>query len=245
MSKKNIFYPFCLLAAAWLILFAPALAQPEIVSEAESFLAKKDYSAALQAFEKSFEAGYYTEKSLYQLAELHEKAGNYAMAVFYLRKVNQTFGGKLVEDKIRYLVQLAGGKSLYSSSGWDSFLRMIKRYNLAIWVIFLLLLTAILLFIFRPTLIKDSIARVATPAVIGLFVLASTLLFVRLFLIPDQAVLVVNTPSFDVPGYSARPNATAISPGETVDIVEESDIWVLVEAGPQRGWVPAFTLKRL
>lgn len=245
MSKKKFFFGFAAFLAFSLLLQPGLWAQPERIAMGEKALAEKNWEAARAELTASFDSGYFTEKMLYQLAQVHEQLGEYPLAVFYLRKVNQEFGGPLLEDKIRYLVQMAGGRALYSSSGWDGFLRSLSRWQWLLWALFLpgaLLLTLSLSGVKLPA--SAMLSRVK-PLLFSVALLSAGLLFTRLFLVPERAVVVVTTPAYEQPGYGGHFNTEAISPGETVDVLEESDIWVRVQAGAAQGWLPGFTLKRL
>ncbi|MCB9231832.1 MAG: hypothetical protein H6581_09230 [Bacteroidia bacterium] len=205
----------------------------------------ESYTEALADYEAAFEAGAYTEKSLYRLAFLQEQLRNYSRAIFFLKKIQQDFGGDLLEEKVVQLMQKNGSSHYLTSDFWPGYFRFFRNYGWIIWSLFLLSLAAL---IGRIVVSRDKIpawASSLTGVFAPIFAVSLITLTHYIFFTPDRAVIVQDTAFYSFPSYGASFQHGKLSPGETVDIVDSEDIWVKVEAAEHAYWIPARTVERL
>ena len=80
-------------------------------------------------------------------------------------------------------------------------------------------------------------AKITAGAVVA-FGFSFLFLVQNQFFKPERAVIVASTSYYDFPSFGAESFPMVLSPGETVQVLDKEDIWVEVEAGDKRYWVP-------
>ncbi|MEM7038349.1 MAG: hypothetical protein AAF570_15295 [Bacteroidota bacterium] len=247
MSKKlSSYFIFLLLTFA----VFPAALQAEGVDAqlqtANKAFDSEAYTESLTMYETLYAEGYFTEKMLYRLAFMHENLRNYPQAIYYLKKAAQEYGNTATEAKIKQMMQTQGSTRIFTKDGLSAFFfQLFRNFGVLIWILFGLTVAGIAVLFFWPAKEKTMGRQIASISAWSAFTVLGLLLYYHSFFTPDRAVITEQTAFYNFPSYAAKLNTNAFSIGETVNIVDEEDVWVLVEAGGREWWVPERTVRRL
>lgn len=246
MSNKNILY-FSILIFSLLGGVNGLYAQnpSDRLAHANKDFQDKQFTESLEQYENLFSEGYYSETMLYRLAYMHENLQHYSEAIYYLKKAAQDFGNDKTEAKIKQMMQIQGSTRLFTSDGWNAYLQFFRKFSLFIWLGFGIAVLGIVVLNWLPLKISLSGKQIASVSAWGLFVVLGLVLFHRNFLAPERGVITEKTAFYDYPSYAGHVSTRVFSLGETVNILDEEDIWILVEAGGQEWWVPRKMVRQL
>jgi len=230
------------------LLSTQAIASPQIsradsiTKRAEYLFRFEKYKEGISAYETLYQEGYFTEKSLYRLAFMHEQEGNFASSIYYLRKIQWEYGGPNIESKIAQLLRQYRQGQQPLGNMWTSTQRFIYHHqgNISIGI----LITTLLIAIFVVA-IPHRLARA-----LGIMASTALLLFCLLVIanhsfVPTKGVLIQETSFYRSPGYASEIINLPLGPGTMVDIKEEQDIWTKIQTTRFEAWVPTFILKKI
>lgn len=251
MSKISRSIPLALctlllLSVFPLFSFAITPEERKEIEAIESLMNEEKYRDALVGYEDLFNKGVYTEKMLYRMAFIHEQAGEYPEAIFYLKKIRKEFGGEMLDQKVAELIKKNGGLSYLSADPWENYFVYFNRYYWLIWSLFGLTMGFLVFHFIQKgskefTQWRKTLARVSLLIFFG----TSALLAHHEFFSPKIAVITSPTAFYWEPGYGAKSKLNALAEGETVRVVETHDIWLKVKAGEKEFWVPQHVVKYL
>jgi len=117
------------------LLSTQAIASPQIsradsiTKRAEYLFRFEKYKEGISAYETLYQEGYFTEKSLYRLAFMHEQEGNFASSIYYLRKIQWEYGGPNIESKIAQLLRQYRQGQQPLGNMWTSTQRFIYHHQ--------------------------------------------------------------------------------------------------------------------
>ena len=236
---------FIVLTISEINLSAAPVSDPESAfSSANAQFQEENYTQALTEYTDLFDAGYYSEEMLYRLAFIHEKTGSLPEAIFYLRKAAKEFGPRQTEEKVRALLRQQRVSRVFSGSSWDAYLAGFRAWSGFVYGVFGTGIALLLVWFLVPSH-RLPAHRIILGTGIVLTGLTTAVLAHRLFMVPDRAVSIHPTSFYESPSYGAERISEAFSPGMTVYIEEEQDLWRLVSAGSRAYWVPRMVLREL
>lgn len=244
---SNILRPFfCLLC---FLLFLPSThaslssAQADSITQRAEYLFRYEkFGEGISSYETLYAEGIWTELSLYRMAFMHEQQGNFAQAIYYLRKVQWEYGGENIDAKIAQLLQKFRQERQPLGNMWTLSQQIVHRY---LGTFSIILLISSLIVSVLTLVIKIRIARA-----IGLMLSSALLIFCLMTLanhslVPSKAVIVQESSFFSQPGYAAETVLLPIGPGTMVDILNQQDIWTEIQTARFVAWVPSFVLKEI
>ncbi len=244
-NSKSSFFLF-LLFGGWLSLLFPQQISADAARKqelrAEVFFEKNMHEKAIEAYNSLFEAGYYSEQSLYRMAFLHEQKENWIEAIFFLKKIQIAYGGQELSFRLKYLADKLGARFPLDSAGPGLFEMNFYRNLLPLLGACLGLLAAGLLLVF--------FARRAWLGAVGLTGLAFSLLIAGGILaghygLPERAMLIQETPFHARAAYASTQLNVPLEPGQSVEVIARNDIWCKIRQGAYKAWVPYFSLRLL
>ncbi len=241
-------FVFIILSAIFIPFHAWSLnnSETEQIAAAEKLVEEKKFREALDRFTSLFESGAYNEKMLYQMAYLHELAGEYPAAIFCLKKIRKEFGGDLLDQKVTELIKKNGGQSYMSADPWEDYFVYFNRFYWLIWGLFAAGSAYTVWYFLKKKKITETAGRqILIRLSLFVFVASALLIGHRLFLSPELAVITRPTSFYLEPAYGSGNKPNALAEGETVRIVDSHDIWVKVQAGEKKFWVPRHVVKNL
>lgn len=215
------------------------------LAAANALFEEDDFTAAQDQYRALFEEGFYSEEMLYRMAFIYEKLENYPEAIYFLRKAAKEYGPKDTEEKVRGLLRSQRVTRMFSGGAWDQYFSFYRSWGWIVWTGFGLSALLLLGLILLP---KERSFKGRTGATWSLALLAvvfTALVFHRTFLVPERAVIISETSYYSLPSYGAERTADALSPGETVFIEKNRDIWCRISAGRRSYWVPKMALREL
>lgn len=200
------------------------------------------YPEAIQVYEALLGQNYFQADMLYRLAFMHEQLQDYPQSIYYLRKLQWEIGGTHLEAKIEQLMDKGSRGRLSAGEAWSSYAIWIHHHEH--WLISLMLLGTILAagsFLLPSRLWRITLGLSLSSLVIGL----STIWLTQQLDLDKKAVVMQKSAYYDLPGYAATYRTLPISPGATVSILEEQDIWCHISMGQFQTWVPKFVIKEI
>ena len=216
-----------------------------LLEQGNRSFADDEYGEALQAYESLYSTGHFTEEMLLRMSLIHEKKGDFSEAIFCLRKAGKEFGTPNIDERVRKIQRSHGGVRIFSSDGWDAYFAFFRSWNWVIWLCFMAGLSGVMASLFLPAQWFNQVRKAVVPASWVLLLIFGGILFHRSFMVPTRAVIVEATSFYNFPSYGAEHKSSAFAMGETVTVVGEEDIWVEVQAGGRRSWVPKRVLRQL
>jgi hypothetical protein len=244
-NSKAHFFTFLLILGIIAPIFSQQMSSNEAHQEklrAEVYFEQENHKKALTAYEGLYQSGYYSEKSLYRLAFLHEQEANWVQAVYFLKKIQIEYGGDELGFRLAYLEDKLASRLPVDRNGPSMIEANIYR-NLPLLsgiCLVLLILGACLLFWGRASWLQG----------FGLTGLSFALLMAGLIVfgqygMPERAVLTQTTAFHAQAAYASAKLNLPLEPGQSVKIEERNDIWCKVSQGSFRAWVPYFSLRSL
>ena len=198
----------------------------------------EQFTDARDAYENVYAEGVYTETMLYRLAFIHENLGNFPKAIYYLKKIRQEFGGQNLDEKIVQLFRKNGTSRYMARDFWNSYLLFFNHWGWLVWGIMILSVGWLSYYYFSGKQILPSFHKHITLGTAVAFGFSFLLLLHYLFFVPERGVIIHPTSFYNFPSFGADSQLFALSPGETIEILGEEDIWIEVEAGKNKYWVP-------
>lgn len=218
------------------LLASTAMASPENEKRlADRAYEQRDTETAIKGYEKAFAQGYQTELMLYRMAFLYEQQEKYAQSIFFLKKIQFLYGGEWLMPKIQQLIELQNGFSRIPPS-YPPALRVWlneHQYIAIVAIVSLLALTAFFAFFRNLHWQRLWLTASALVAVSG-----CVMVLLYEYQRPNRVVLVQKTPCYQEPSYVLIKPQDSPSPGITLDITAEQDIWFRIGNGRYAYWIP-------
>lgn len=246
MSNKTL--PFLILLFIIPVLSGLRAAPEEFekaIQTGDQLFDEGRYSEALEEYAFVYSAGYHSRIMLYRMAYIHDNAREYPEAIYYLKKLNQEYGGKNVNEKIIQLFQKNGSYSYRTEDFWSALLRFYNKWSWLLVGIGLMGVAAVLAWWF----LKDKLPVLLQKTLLigGLVLSLSVTIFfgIRSFAVPERAVILADTSFYAFPSFGAESEEDIFNRGETVRVKESADIWIRIQAGKDQFWVPEYVIRRL
>lgn len=241
-NKIRIFFWIFSIGLGATPIVAPATPIDSLQSYARHLFDYERYPEAIQVYEDLFQQGYFQPDMLYRLAFMYEQLQEYPQSIYYLRILQWEIGGAHLEAKIEQLMDKGSRERLSAGEAWSPFELWI-HHNENI-LITLLIISTILAA--ASLLIPGRIWKM----VIGMSLSASVLITAGMWMYQQlepetKAVVMQKSAYYDLPGYAATYRTLPISPGATVTILQEQDIWCNISMGQFQTWVPKFVVKEI
>ncbi|WP_258105801.1 lipopolysaccharide assembly protein LapB [Marinoscillum sp. MHG1-6] len=203
------------------------------LNTADSLFEKQKYTEALSQYQDIFDQGQASSAMLAKMAFINEGLGNEVEALYYLEQYYRTTSNRKALEKIRELAdehQLSG----YQFSDEAFFVDHLSTYRLEI-ISGLLGLSACLLILM---FLKSARGYKSIPWIMGqvifagfAFVLINNTFKTREAIISDGVTTIMEGPS------SASSAIVSTKPGDKVKLVQDDELWTLIEAENERGFV--------
>jgi len=245
-NNQTYFFIF----SVWMVFFfisspAQKLTKNESRQEklrASVFFDQKNIDKAIASYEKLLKSGYFSEKSLYELASLYEAQENWLEAAYILKKIQYHYGSDEIAFRLAYLEEEINSNFLLSKQGLTELETVLFRKQKGLffgaW--------GILVFGFfgilgsrRKTILSISIFSCSMA-----FLLSAYLAY-QAYIQPTEAVLMEASSFYAQPSYAATRLNLPLEPGQSIQINSQQDIWFHISQGPYEGWVPFFVVKKL
>jgi hypothetical protein len=209
---------------------------------AEVYFEQENHAKALKAYEALYEAAYYTEQSLYRLAYLYEQKNNWVQAIFFLKKLQLTYGGEEIPFRLAYLENKLASRLPVDRNG-PSMIEVHIHRNLSVlfWVCLGLLVGGGCLLLWG----KGTWLQGLGLAGMAFALLTAGLVVYGQYGMPERAVLTEKTAFHAQAAYASARLNLPLEPGQSVKIESRNDIWCKISQGSYRAWVPYFSLRSL
>lgn len=219
---------------------APVL--DSLLNQGNYYFDYERYSEAIAVYEQAVTAGGRQEQLWYRLAYLYEQTEQPAQAIYFLRKIQYTYGGERLDAKIEQLMGQANPARFSSGERWTDTRQWLHRYQ--VWLLILGLFLAIaaagVLWLGPSRKRKRLIALSLAATAIVLVSIQAPYVWLQ----PQpQGVVVAPTSLYEAPSYAAANRQFPIGLGATVQIIATEDIWIYVQMEQFRAWIPAQALR--
>ena len=210
--------------------------------EANLLYDKQLYSEAKKKYSTLYQQNIYSEKILYRLAYLCEREGSYAEAVYYLRKVQQQYGGEGLNDRIGKALENTGSGGMILENEHNFHHSLLRNTPILLGIVAVLTLFSLYLIV---RLKKNKIARFLGISVLLLCILPEMGLIQAYFFQAQEAIIMKETAFYEAPSFAAACRPALYAPGTSCEILEKQDMWNKVALNDKEYWVPAFVLRTL
>lgn len=207
---------------------------------AEVFFEQGNHEKALKAYEALYEAGHYSEQSLYRMAFLHEQKQNWTQAIFFLKKIQWRYGGEEIAFRLAYLQDKLEARFPINNHRpplMETYL--LRSLSWLFWLCLGLLLIGGILTLFGK---KAWVHGIGLTGLSFALLIACLMVFGH-FAMPDRAVITQETSFYKQAAYASQRLNVPLEPGQSVKIEDRNDIWCKISQGSYRAWVPAFSLR--
>lgn len=208
------------------------------LAAADEAFAYAQYPQALEGYTALYQAGLWQEQMLYRLAWLHEQAGSYPAAIYYLRQVQWAYGGERIEEKVADLMAQQPAR-LPVGSGWTAY-RQALHHQRDRWYGLMLASTLLAAGLWIGWRQRWGFWAGLLPALLALG--AGGMLVEQAWRLPRKAVILEPSACYEAPGFAAPYRHLPLGPGATVTLEAVTDIWCRVTLPPFEGWVPCHRL---
>lgn len=200
------------------------------------------YEQALPSYEAAFQQGVEAPTLLYRLAYIYERLGRYPECIFYLRKLEWQSGDPAFTYKIQQLIREQATGWAISAQAWPGY-RLWMQRNQG----YLLLVMGVLLLLGAAGVLGQPLGPWGQAGLMTLSgaTLIGGVMLLHNYLPAQKGVLTAPTYFYEGPGYFYDYQRLPIPPGTTLSIRDQSDIWLLVEAGGYRYWAPRQAIREL
>lgn len=209
--------------------------------EANLLFDKHLYSEAKKHYDTLYKRNFFSEKMLYRLAYIAEREGNYPEVVYYLRKVQQKYGGEQLNERIAIALENTGSGGIVFGNN-NSFYDAVMRNTTILLGIILFLTLFSLYLVFR---IRNKSARFIGVSILILCILPEVVLVQAHFLQKPQAIIMRESAFYESSSFAAVAQPTVYAPGTSCQIVDKQDIWYKIEVNQKSYWLPSFVLRML
>jgi hypothetical protein len=224
-------------------------ATPLSVVQRDSLLQRADYLFQYEQFaeagltyETLLQQGYFQEKMLYRMAFMAEEEEQYAQSIYYLRKLQWEIGGENLSEKIIQLMDQSSRERVSSGESWSSLQVSVHQQYRGLFLGLLLLTCLGVLSLWWP---NPPLGRWLGIGAAGLSICLSLLWLRTQNTETRLGVVMYPTMSYNLPGYGADFRNLPISPGATVQVLEQQDIWQRISMGQFEAWVPGFVVREI
>lgn len=226
------------------MLWGATPAQDSLLAQGDYYFDYERYPEAIQSYEKVVALGLKQERLWYRLAFLYEQTEQPAQAIYFLRKIQYTFGGERLDAKIEQLMGQANPSRFSSGERWTDFQQWLYRHRggLSLMGLMVAVLALVLVYVNQRRKKNNYIGVVLA----ALALLTSVVQIRQMWISPQtHGVVVSPTSLYEAPSYAATGRQFPIGLGATVEILQRTDIWVEVRMEQFSAWIPAQTLREV
>lgn len=219
---------FGILLTFILIVYASAVYASEnslkTLFSADSLFEKKQYTEAMEQYERCFHEGFYTPRMLIRLSLIKEGLGDYTYALYYLNVYYTKIPDKSVLKKMDELA------SRYSLEGYEYndlvfFISLYHRYY--IYIIFSFLIAS-LLFLIYLYLKKRGKSGLGLRPLFFMVILGAIYIISNYDIMPQRAIVNNDASLMSAPSPGSE-LIGHIKKGHRVTIKSRKDIWCKIE----------------
>lgn len=241
-NKIRIFFCICCISVSAHAVNIEPQQIDSLEAQAKYFFDYEQYPDAIQTYLTLLKGGYLQADMLYRIAFMYEQLHQYPESIYYLRKLQWQLGGPHLNAKIEQLMDKGSRERLSAGESWGAY-RLWIQHNMTLLISGCIAAAVIALLSLLLPFKKWSLG-------IGLFAAALTLFIGGVWIEhtynhPTKAVIMQKSAYYDLPGYAASYRTLPISPGATVSVLQEQDIWCQISMGQFQTWVPKFVINEI